>query len=55
MWKDIIVEEVHKVRKKLEKEFGSDADAFLKHIYNQQKKNKLFFRSPIKQVTHKVA
>ena len=57
MWKDPIVEEVRKARKQIEKEFGSDTDAFLQHIYDQQKKAKsrLVSRSPKKRFTRKVA
>jgi hypothetical protein len=57
MWKDPIVEEVRKARKQIEKEFGSDTDALLQHIYDQQKKvkSRLVSRSPKKRFTRKVA
>ena len=57
MWKDPIVEDVRKVRKQLEKKFGSDQDAFLKHIYDQEKKAKarLVSHSPKKRLAHKAA
>jgi hypothetical protein len=57
MWKDPIVEEVRKARKQIEKEFGSDTDAFLQHIYDQQKrvKSRLVSRPPKKHLSRKVA
>jgi hypothetical protein len=57
MWKDPIVENVRKVRKQLEKKFGSDQDAFLRHVYDQEKMNtaRLVSRSPKKRLTHKAA
>jgi hypothetical protein len=47
MWKDPIVEEVRKVRRRLEKQFGPDADSYLNHIYEQQKKSKVKFVSRV--------
>jgi hypothetical protein len=57
MWKDPIVEDIRKVRKQLENEFGPDQDAFLKHIYDQEKKAKsrLVARSPKKLFSRKAA
>jgi hypothetical protein len=57
MWKDPIVEDIRKVRKQLEKEFGTNQDAFLKRIYEQEKKHsdRLVSRSPRKHLTRKVA
>ena len=57
MWKDPIVEEVRKARKQLEKEFGNDQEAFLAHIYAQEKKSKhkLVTGSPKKHLTSKAA
>jgi hypothetical protein len=57
MWKDPIVEEIRGIRKKLEKAYGSDSDAYLKHVYEQQKKSKikLVSRSPQKKPLKKVA
>jgi hypothetical protein len=57
MWRDPIIEEVRKARKQIEKEFGSDTDAFLRHIYEQQKKAKsrLVSRLPKKRLARKVA
>jgi hypothetical protein len=57
MWKDPIVEDVRKVRKQLEIKSGPDQDAFLKHIYDQEKmtKARLVSRSPKKRLAHKAA
>jgi hypothetical protein len=57
MWKDPIVEEVRKARRQIEKEYGPDTDAFLQHIYDQQKKvkSRLVSRGPKKRLTRKVA
>jgi hypothetical protein len=57
MWKDPIVEDIRKTRKKLEKAFGTDQDAFLQHIYSQEKKTKsrLISRSPRKHFVSKAA
>ena len=57
MWKDTFVEEIRKARKQLEKEFSLSKDAYLAHIYAQQKKSKskLVSRSPKKPFAHKAA
>jgi hypothetical protein len=57
MWKDPIVEDIRKVRKRLEKEFGPNKDTFLKHIYSQEKRSQAKFvsRSPKKHLSQKAA
>ena len=57
MLKDPIVEDIRKVRKQLEKKYGTDQDAYLNHIYNQETKSKgrLFSRSPKKRFSIKAA
>jgi hypothetical protein len=57
MWKDPIVDDVRKVRRRLEKKFGSDREAFLKYIYEQESKSgrRLVSRSPKKRLARKVA
>jgi hypothetical protein len=57
MWKDPIVQDVRNARKLLEKDFGPDEDAYLRHIYAQQKKNKvrLVSRSSKKPYARKAA
>lgn len=46
--KDVIVEEVRRVRHQIEKEFNHDTDMYLKHIYEAQKEHgrKLVRRQP---------
>jgi hypothetical protein len=57
MWKDPIVEEVRKVRKQLEKEYGSTMDSIFKRICEQQKQNKarLAKLSPKARILRKAA
>lgn len=57
MWKDPIVEDIRKIRKQLEKKFGSDQDAFLRNIYEQEKmtKARLVSRLPKNHLAHKAA
>jgi hypothetical protein len=57
MWKDPIVEDIRKIRKRLEKNFDPDQGAFLKHIAEQEKtsKSRLVSRSPKKRFSHKAA
>jgi hypothetical protein len=57
MWKDPIVEDIRKIRKRLEKKFGPNRSAFLKHIADQEKtsKSRLVSRSPKKRLSHKAA
>ena len=40
MWKDPIVEEIRNARMQLEKEFDNEPGAYVKHVCEQQKKNK---------------
>ena len=46
--KDIIVEEVRKIRHEIEQEYNQDMDKYLEHIYEEQKKHeqKLVRRHP---------
>ena len=46
--KDMIVEEVRRIRHEIEKEYGQDTQKYLEHIYTAQKKhgNKLVSRQP---------
>jgi hypothetical protein len=57
MWKDPIVDEVRKVRKQLEKEYGSTMDSIFKRICEQQKQSKarLVKFSPKPRVLKKAA
>ena len=38
MIKDPIVEDVRKIRHKIEEEFGNDVKKHIEHIYNEQRK-----------------
>ena len=57
MWKDPIVDEVRKVRKQLDREYGSTMDSIFKRICEQQKQNKsrLVRLSPKARVLKKAA
>ncbi len=46
--KDIIVEEVRRIRHEIEKEYDHDPAKYLEHIYSEQKKHghKLAHRKP---------
>jgi len=48
MVKDIIVEEVRKVRHQIEEEFGNDIGKHIEHIYEEQRKHpeRLVSRQP---------
>ena len=48
MVKDIIVEEVRKVRHQIEEEFGNDVGKHIEHIYEEQRKHpeRLVSRQP---------
>jgi hypothetical protein len=37
--KDIVVEEVRKIRHQIEQEFNHDVAMYLKHVYKEQKKH----------------
>ncbi len=46
--KDIIVEEVRKIRHEIEQEYDQNIDKYLEHVYTEQKKHgqKLVCRKP---------
>jgi len=46
--KDIIVEEVRKIRRQIEQEYDQDTEKYLEHVYAEQKKHgsKLVRRKP---------